>query len=165
MSLFNDLARTALGALSGNQSAGNQPPGNPLPQLIGELITNHSSGNGLAGLLQQLAQGGLGAQTSSWINPGENQPVSGDQLHHALGSEQVAALAQKVGLPPDQITGLLAQVLPQIIDHLTPHGQIPEGGGLLSAQWIAARQPGSRCSGRPMTGRGNGRKPLAFTPR
>jgi uncharacterized protein YidB (DUF937 family) len=130
MSLFNDLARTALGSLTGNTAPGG---GNPLMQIAGELITNHSSGNGLSGLLQQLTQGGLGAQAASWVGTGENQPVSGEQIHQALGAEQIGALAQKVGLPPGQVSAALAQFLPQIVDRLTPHGQVPQSGGLESA--------------------------------
>jgi len=128
MSLFNDLARTALGALSGNAQGGN-----PIQQIVGQLITNHGSGNGLAGLLQQLTKGGLGAQASSWVSTGENQPVSGDQIQQALGSQQISALAQKLGLPPGQISGVLAQYLPQVIDRLTPKGEVPDSGGIASA--------------------------------
>jgi uncharacterized protein YidB (DUF937 family) len=128
MSLFNDLARTALGALSGNSQGGS-----PIQQIIGELITNNGSGNGLTGLLQQLTKGGLGAQASSWVSTGENQPVTGDQLRQALGSDQISALAQKVGIAPEQISGALAQYLPQVIDRLTPRGEVPAAGGIASA--------------------------------
>jgi uncharacterized protein YidB (DUF937 family) len=131
MSLFSDLTQSALGALTGN--AGGTSPTNPLVNLVTEMIGHHSSGNGLAGLLQQFAGAGLGAQASSWVGTGENIPVSGEQVHQALGAEQIAAFAQKLGLPPGQVSGLLAQVLPQVIDHLTPHGQVPQGSGLESA--------------------------------
>ena len=130
MSLFNDLARSALGALTGSASSGRQ---NALTQIVTDLIGNHSSGNGLAGLVQQFASAGLGAQAASWVGTGANQPVTGEQMHQALGADQIAALAQKSGLPPGQMSDALAHLLPQIIDKLTPHGAVPPTAGLPSA--------------------------------
>ena len=64
----------------------------------------------------------------SWIGSGQNQPVSGEQLAQVLGSDTVGAMAQKVGLSPDDLSGQLSQILPGLIDHLTPQGQAPAGG-------------------------------------
>ncbi len=130
MSLFSDLARTAIGALAGGNKTGNQ---NALTNIVTDLITNHGSGNGLAGLVQQFAGAGLGAQASSWVSTGENQRVTGDQVHQALGAEKIAALAQRAGLPPGQISEALAHLLPQVVDRLTPQGNIPQSGGLQAA--------------------------------
>jgi uncharacterized protein YidB (DUF937 family) len=130
MSLFSDLAQSALGALTGNSGGNTQTV---VMNLVTEMITNHSSGNGLAGLVQQFAGAGLGAQASSWVSTGPNIPVTGDQMHQALGADQIAALAQKSGLPPGQLSDLLAQVLPQVINHVTPNGEVPQGAGLQSA--------------------------------
>ena len=126
MSLFNDLARSALGALTGSASSGNPTA---LTQIVTDLIGQHASGNGLAGLVQQFASAGLGAQASSWVGTGANLSVTGEQVHQALGADQIAALAQKAGLPPGQMADALAHFLPQIIDRLTPHGEVPPAGG------------------------------------
>ena len=130
MSLFSDLAQSALGALTGN--AGSNPQ-NTMMTVVTEMITKHSSGNGLAGLIQQFAGAGLGAEASSWVSTGPNQPVTGQQMQHAIGADRINALAQKAGLPPGQMSDALAQFLPQIIDKLTPHGDVPQGAGLESA--------------------------------
>jgi uncharacterized protein YidB (DUF937 family) len=130
MSLFSDLAQSALGALTGNSGGNTQTM---VMNLVTEIIANHSSGNGLAGLVQQFAGAGLGTQASSWVSTGPNMPVSGDQVHQALGADQISALAQKSGLPPGQLTDLLAQVIPQVVNHLTPNGEVPHGAGLESA--------------------------------
>ena len=130
MSLFSDLAQSALGALTGNSGGNTQTV---VMNLVTEVITKHSSGNGLAGLVQQFAGAGLGAQASSWVSTGPNMPISGDQVHQALGADQIAALAQKSGLPASQLTDLLAQVLPQVVNHVTPDGQVPHGASLESA--------------------------------
>ena len=85
---------------------------------------------GLAGLVQQLQNGGLGDAVASWIGTGTNLPVSAEALQQALGSEQISQIAASLGLPPEQTAGSLAQWLPQVVDTLTPGGQI-EAGGLL----------------------------------
>ncbi|MGB8170477.1 MAG: YidB family protein [Chthoniobacteraceae bacterium] len=130
MSLFSDLAQSALGAFTGNSGGNTQTV---VMNLVTEMITKHSSGNGLAGLVQQFAGAGLGAQAASWVSTGPNTPVTGDQMHQALGADQITALAQKGGLPAGQLSSLLAQVLPEVINHLTPNGQVPQGAGLESA--------------------------------
>jgi uncharacterized protein YidB (DUF937 family) len=62
------------------------------------------------------------------VQPGTpNQPVSGDQVQNALGSSQIQQVAEKLGLPPEAASAVIAQVLPGIIDHLTPGGQVPSG--------------------------------------
>jgi uncharacterized protein YidB (DUF937 family) len=83
---------------------------------------------GLGGLLQQLQQGGLGNAAQSWVSTGENLPVSGDQLAAALGADRIDAIAQQVGMPAGDLSSQLAQYLPQVVDRLTPDGQLPEGG-------------------------------------
>jgi uncharacterized protein YidB (DUF937 family) len=54
--------------------------------------------------------------------------VSAEQIQQVLGQGRIGQLAQSVGLQPDQVSAQLAQLLPGIIDHLTPHGQIPAQG-------------------------------------
>lgn len=130
MSFFDDITRSALGALTG--SSGGNPP-SVVTSLITELITKNSSGNGLAGFVQQFVSAGLGTQAASWVSTGENIPITGAQVNQALGADQLAALAQKTGLPAGQLSELLAQFLPRILDQLTPNGQVPQGAGLESA--------------------------------
>jgi uncharacterized protein YidB (DUF937 family) len=85
---------------------------------------------GLGGLVQKLQNGGLRDVAASWVGTGENLPVSAEALQQVLGNEQISQIAAKLGLSPDQAAGSLAQLLPQVVDKLTPNGSI-EGGGLL----------------------------------
>jgi uncharacterized protein YidB (DUF937 family) len=118
MSLF-DLA----GELLGNTQTGTSP--NALSAVL-SMVNSHPGG--LPGLISAFEQGGLGGAVSSWVQPGTpNQPVSGDQVQNALGSSQIQQVAEKLGLPPEAASAVIAQVLPGIIDHLTPGGQVPSG--------------------------------------
>ena len=80
---------------------------------------------GLGGLLDKLQKGGLGNATNSWIGSGQNQPVSPGQLGSALGPVVIKTLAQRSGLSEEEITKQLSQILPGVVDKLTPQGRLP----------------------------------------
>ena len=80
---------------------------------------------GLGGLLDKLQKGGLADAANSWVGPGQNQPVSPGQLGSALGPDIIKMLAQKSGLSEEELTKSLSQVLPGIVDKLTPAGRMP----------------------------------------
>ena len=130
MGLLDSVLGSAMGALQGSGQGGG---GNAmLMQVIGALLQGQGGGGamgGLGGLLQQLQQGGLGEAAQSWVSTGQNLPVSPDQLQAALGADRIGALAQQVGMPAGDLSSQLAQYLPQVVDQLTPGGQLPEGGG------------------------------------
>lgn len=113
--------------LAEGQGAGG---GNPALELISGLITKSG---GLGGLVSTLQQGGLGGVVNSWVGNGANQSVSGQQLGQALhgtaAGQHVAEMAQKLGVDPSQVLGQLAQHLPNVVNHLTPTGEVPAGGG------------------------------------
>ncbi|HTJ40536.1 MAG TPA: YidB family protein [Kofleriaceae bacterium] len=89
----------------------------PLKDMLG--------GGGATELLGKLSAGGLGDQVKSWIGKGGNLPVSADQIKSALGSGPIKSIMEKVGLSEDQVSGALAKLLPQAVDHMTPDGKPP----------------------------------------
>ena len=125
MGLFDAIAGQLGGALSGSQ------PGNKggLMEVVMSLINSPQVG-GVQGLLEAFRQKGLGDAVSSWVGTGQNLPVSGDQIHAVLGQEQLQSIAQQAGLSPAEASNGLASLLPQLIDRLSPNGQLPEGGML-----------------------------------
>lgn len=127
MGLLDQVLGAATQALGNPGQQGGQPN---WPALIAGLLANGSAQGGLAGLVQQLQAGGLGEQVRSWISTGSNLPVSGDQLSAALGGAGglLGQLAQQAGVSHAEAGDQLSQLLPQIVDRLTPHGQLPEGG-------------------------------------
>lgn len=96
--------------------------GAEMATVVNRLIQQHG---GVQGIVSQLESQGLGNTVKSWVGTGPNQPVTGDQLHAALGSDLLTQLAAKLGIPPEELSGKLAQVLPGAIDKLTPNGVIP----------------------------------------
>ena len=48
-----------------------------------------------------------------------------------LGCEQVKQLAAKAGISPETAGAALSQLLPTLVDKLTPNGQIPQHSSLM----------------------------------
>ena len=80
---------------------------------------------GLGGLLDRFQQSGQGSVINSWIGNGQNQPVQPVQLGSILGPNIIKSLAQSSGLSEQELTKQLSQILPGVVDKLTPHGRIP----------------------------------------
>jgi uncharacterized protein YidB (DUF937 family) len=121
MSLFDSLVQTALqSALGGNAESQTQ---NLVKGVVGMLTSN---AGGISGLVDKFTQSGLGDVAASWIGKGENKPVSPQQLEEALGADKVAELAKQAGIPADKGAEVLSQVLPTVVDKMTPDGEIPE---------------------------------------
>jgi uncharacterized protein YidB (DUF937 family) len=79
----------------------------------------------LGGLVDKLQKGGLGNLVNSWVGPSQNQPVSPHQLGPALGPDIIKTLAQRSGLSEEELIRQLSQVLPGLVDKLTPNGRLP----------------------------------------
>ena len=85
---------------------------------------------GLAGLVQAFAQKGMGDMVSSWISTGPNPPVSAGQLHDVLGADVIGQIASKAGVSPTDAASSLASMLPALVDHLSPNGQMPQAASV-----------------------------------
>ena len=113
------LLTSVLSAVTGKSETGAEA--NPLIGIIGSILTQSG---GLQGLMSKFSEAGLGNVFSSWVSTGPNPPISGQQLQQVLGSEQIRALAAKLGVDPAQASQALAEHLPTVIDELTPQGKI-----------------------------------------
>jgi len=122
MGLFEDLENKAIRGVTGGSS-------NPLVSQLLQMIEQQPGG--LSGLLQNFHQKGLGGLVNSWVGTGQNLPISSDQIEHVLGSSQVQQLAAKAGISPAAASSQLSQLLPTLVDKLTPNGQVPTESGLL----------------------------------
>ena len=121
MDMF-DAVKAGLGGLAGgNQNA------SALSAVLGLL---NGQAGGLGGLVQAFQGQGLGDIVASWVGTGPNLPISPDQVHKALGPQQLSQFAAAAGVSPDAAGATLASMLPGLIDKLTPNGQLPAGNQL-----------------------------------
>jgi len=114
-----DVLDTVKSALGGSDKQ------NDLISTVMTLVGGQSGG--LNGLISQFASKGLGDVISSWVGTGKNLPVSGDQLKSALGDDTIKNIASKLGMDFNAVTTQLSNLLPDVVDKLTPDGTIPEG--------------------------------------
>jgi uncharacterized protein YidB (DUF937 family) len=123
MALLDDLLKQAGGVAEFAQKN---------PQAVAAVLALLSSRNssvggsgGLGGLVGQFQKAGLGDMMSSWISTGPNPPISAQQVSQVLGNDTLAEFASQAGLGHAQASSALAMLLPAVIDHLTPQGEIP----------------------------------------
>ncbi|MBY0346187.1 MAG: YidB family protein [Neisseriaceae bacterium] len=100
-----------------------------LSGMLGGLLngqqSNGQSTEGLGGLTNLLSQMGLSDQVNSWIGTGENQPINADDIHKTLGNNGVLGnLASQANISETEAANGLAQILPQLVNKLTPNGKI-----------------------------------------
>src|SRR6478735_3854057 len=91
--------------------------------VVSGIIEKHG---GIQGIVSEFEKNGLGPTVKSWVGTGPNQPISPDQVHKALGPDLMRQLSEKSGLSVEDLAQKLSQVLPEVVDKLTPDGTIPK---------------------------------------
>jgi uncharacterized protein YidB (DUF937 family) len=127
MGLLDGIASAVIGKLAGGQNGS-------VVQIAMELLNQNG---GLRGILEKFNQSGLAGQAESWVSKGKNLPISADQINQALGSDQLADIAAKFGVSPDELSSRLAEYLPKAVDKLTPDGTVPTNESNILSQVLA----------------------------
>lgn len=151
MGLLDELLR---GALSGGmgQATGRQqrPAGRTgdlasiamavLPVVLGMMANRQggasAAGGGMGGisdLLAQFQRAGFGEQARSWVGTGSNMPVSPDAMAQVFGGEGLSRIAAQAGLTEQQASAGLSEVLPDLVDRLTPKGEVPDSDSVTAS--------------------------------
>ncbi len=126
MALFDSIigyAKDEFG-LSGSQAGG------LVAALLGLIVDPQKGGFG--GFIDRFTKAGLGSVVNSWVTTGDNTPLSNEQLESALGKDTIVSIADKAGVDHSKAASALAGILPQVVDTLTPDGEVPDEKGLLS---------------------------------
>jgi uncharacterized protein YidB (DUF937 family) len=127
-----------------NRSGGGRQGGGGLADILGQVLgggggtrdmTAGMSGRGagmggglggLGALLEQMQQAGLGDQARSWVGTGQNMPVSPDSMSQIFGEGGIGAIARQAGLTPQETSEGLSELLPDVVNHVTPTGEVPD---------------------------------------
>ncbi len=130
MGLFDSIANNMLGSMFGGQASG------ALGSIISQIMSGQhgdlgsmlggmlNQAGGLPGIQQRAQEVGLNEVVNSWVGSGLNQSINHEQLQSLLGSEILESVASKFSIEVTQLTPLISSVLPQIVDKLTPQGQV-----------------------------------------
>ncbi len=127
MSLLGSVIGAALGGGSQGGGGGNAALLNAVIGMLGQGGGAGGGLGGLGGLVSKLQQAGLGDVVGSWVGTGQNLPVQPEQLGRALGPDTISSMAGQLGMNNNDLLGQLSQMLPQVVDKLTPQGQVPQG--------------------------------------
>lgn len=138
MGLLDGMLGNILGGMMGGGQQGAQGQNQWLAIALQMLQQN----GGLQGMLSKFQQAGYGDQAQSWVGTGQNMPISADALQQVLGSGQLEKIAQQLGMTQEDAAGGLAQMLPGVVDQMTPQGQIPDNHNDLVSQALAMLQKG-----------------------
>jgi uncharacterized protein YidB (DUF937 family) len=107
-----------------------------LPVILGQVTAQEadilgsflsvvrSRHGGIAGLLQRLRQSGLSKEVDSWIREDANDRLSADRIAQAIGTGVIEKTSERSGASGDEVIKVLARLLPQVIDRLTPDGRL-----------------------------------------
>ena len=147
MGLLDELLRGAIGGGLGQAMGRQQRPAAQgsnltsvamavLPIVLGMMAKRQGGapapGRGMGGmggmsdLLEQFQRAGYGEQARSWVGTGPNMPVSPDVMAQVFGADGLSKLAAQAGLSEQQASAGLTEVLPDVVDRLTPHGDVPD---------------------------------------
>jgi uncharacterized protein YidB (DUF937 family) len=100
--------------------------GTQAPPTTRRKLNRQPPSQAIERLVQRVERGGLGDVIGSWIGSGPNQPIGTDQLHQAIGPETIERLPQKTDIGKGELLPLVAQILPSIVDRLTPNQRVPD---------------------------------------
>ncbi len=107
------------------------------PQIIAAAIAmlnpkdaSVGGGGGLADIVSSFNKGGLGDVMSSWVGGGPNKPVDAGALANVLGPDVLGQFARKAGIGSADASSVLASVLPELVNQMTPQGRVPQGNAL-----------------------------------
>ena len=122
MGLFDSLAGSMMGKLGGEKGA--------IAQVAIDLFNQNG---GLPGVLEKFKASGFSDEVASWVGKGSNLPISATQVVQVLGSSSIQTAANKLGINPDDISAKIAEYLPQVVDRMTPNGEVNKDSGNLMA--------------------------------
>lgn len=93
--------------------------------IFGVISNLMEENGGLNGLLKKFQESGMSEAVGSWVGLGENHKIDASNIMQVLGSDKIQGLAKQFGLDSNNFASQIAGMLPQVIDQLTPDGEVP----------------------------------------
>ena len=80
---------------------------------------------GMGAVLDRFRQQGLGKQAQSWVSTGPNDGIDERAVEQVVGSGELQQMAQRLGVPESEVAQAFAEIMPDMVDQLTPSGELP----------------------------------------
>lgn len=120
-----------LGGLAGGGGSGTSGGGGgggmggmlvALAPMLGAAL----AGGGLQKLLGGFQANGMDDKVQSWVGTGENASLSAAEVESVVSPEQIEEVAQRLGVSHEEAASVLADVIPDVVDGVSPSGQLPD---------------------------------------
>src|SRR5215468_785654 len=132
-SIMTALLPVVLSMLA-SRGGGSMPGGGGLGNIFGQMLgggTPSGTSGGLGGLLEQMQRAGFGDHAQSWVGSGQNMPIAPNAMGQIFGEKGLDEIARHANLTPQETSEGLSQLLPELVNHVTPGGQTPDFDQLL----------------------------------
>jgi hypothetical protein len=80
-----------------------------------------------------MQQAGFSDQADSWVSRGANQPISPDAMTQIFGRDGIEQISRQAGVSQEEAARGLSQLLPEVVDHMTPDGDVPDDNALANS--------------------------------
>ncbi|MBC7601117.1 MAG: DUF937 domain-containing protein [Ramlibacter sp.] len=81
---------------------------------------------GIGGVLDKFREQGHGQQVASWVSTGENEAIGAQAVEDVVGADELSRMSQQLGVSTEDVASGFANILPQVVNHLTPAGDVPD---------------------------------------
>lgn len=107
------------GMLAGNRGA-------LLMMLLPYAMSWVKRNGGMGAVLKRFQQKGYSKQAQSWVATGANDSLDEQALEQVMGREELEQIAQRFGVPEQEVAQAFAEIMPEMVHQLTPQGQLPD---------------------------------------
>lgn len=129
-----------------NQAGYGPSAGGGLTDVLGQVLGGAAGGRGgaggLGGLLEQLQRAGFTEQANSWVARGANKSIPPDAMTQIFGRDGLEQISRQAGISEDEASRGLSELLPEVVDRVTPDGDVPDSGALTNNVQDLARRFG-----------------------
>jgi uncharacterized protein YidB (DUF937 family) len=111
------------GMLGGGTARGG---GGGLGDILGGMLGGGAGGGGLGSLLEQFQRAGFADQANSWVSTGQNIPIPPDAIGQVFGGDAISQIARQLGISEADASQGISQLMPEVVDRLTPNSSMPD---------------------------------------
>ncbi len=124
----SDLGGLLGGLLGGtaHQPRGGFNKNTLLLALLPIVLAYIQKNGGLSGVLNKFNQNGLANKAQSFVNTGSNEPMNSEEVQHLFDANEIQEICQQTGASEGEVCQGIAELLPQVMNELTPHGSVDD---------------------------------------
>lgn len=122
---LGSILGSVLGSQSQAQSKGGFNKSTLLLALLPIVLGYIQANGGLSGVLAKFSNNGLDNKAKSWVNiDTDNDGLDAKDILGLFGQEKISEVCQQTGANQDQVCQGIAELLPQVVNDLTPQGNL-----------------------------------------